>query len=71
MTKAGMRYCVWLCKGEYMASIVSEYQRFLDCLTQQDVSDDVRRLAYLIFDHIQPLAEVGSTRRARSVRLAP
>lgn len=54
-----------------MASIVSEYQRFLDCLTQQDVSDDVRRLAYLIFDHIQPLAEVGSTRRARSVRLAP
>lgn len=54
-----------------MASIVSEYQRFLDCLTQQDVPDDVRRLAYLIFDHIQPLAEVGSTRRARSVRLAP
>ncbi|PQQ25698.1 hypothetical protein [Photorhabdus hindustanensis] len=41
-----------------MASIVSEYQRFLDYLTQQDVPDDIRRLAHLILNHLQPLAEV-------------
>lgn len=54
-----------------MASIVSEYHRFLAYLSQQDVPDDVRRLAHLILNHLQPLAEVGATRRGRSVRLAP
>lgn len=54
-----------------MASIVSEYHRFLAYLSQQDVPDDVRRLAHLILNHLQLLAEVGATRRGRSVRLAP
>src|SRR5471032_2331499 len=54
-----------------MASIVSEYHRFLAYLTQQEVPDDVRRLAHLILNHLQPLAEVGTARRGRSVRLAP
>ncbi len=54
-----------------MASIVSEYHRFLAYLTQQDVPDDVRRLAHLISINLQPLSEVGAARRGRSVRLAP
>lgn len=54
-----------------MAGILSEYQRFLTHLSQQDVPDDVRRLAHLISSHLLPLAEVGSARRGRSVRLAP
>ncbi|HBQ6492262.1 AAA family ATPase [Klebsiella pneumoniae] len=54
-----------------MASILSEYHRFLIQLSQQDVPDDVRRLAHLISRHLQPLAEVGTARRGRSVRLAP
>lgn len=54
-----------------MASIVSEYNRFLTHLTQQNVHDDVRRLAQLISNNLQHLAEVGTARRGRSVRLAP
>lgn len=40
-------------------------------LSQRHVRDDVRRLAHLVFDHLQPLAEVGAVRRGRSTRLAP
>lgn len=54
-----------------MASIVSEYHQFLAHLTQQHVPDDVRRLAHLISSNLQSLAEVGTARRGRSVRLAP
>ncbi len=54
-----------------MASIRSEYHRFLAHLTQRHVHDDVRRLAHLVLDHLQPLAEVGAARRGRSTRLAP
>lgn len=54
-----------------MASIHSEYHRFLAHLAQRDVHDDVRRLAHLVLDHLQPLAEVGAARRGRSTRLAP
>ncbi|MBP7654941.1 MULTISPECIES: AAA family ATPase [Pseudomonadota] len=54
-----------------MASIVSEYHRFLAHLAQRHVHDDVRRLAHLVLDHLQPLAEVGAARRGRSTRLAP
>ncbi|MDC7712409.1 AAA family ATPase [Vogesella indigofera] len=54
-----------------MASIHSEYQRFLTYLTQRDVHNDVRRLAHLVLNHLQPLAEVGAARRGRSTRLAP
>ncbi|MBF3270331.1 hypothetical protein HKW77_14490, partial [Pseudomonas aeruginosa] len=53
-----------------MASIRSEYHRFLAHLTQRHVHDDVRRLAHLVLDHLQPLAEVGAARRGRSTRLA-
>ncbi|WP_037008035.1 hypothetical protein, partial [Pseudomonas nitroreducens] len=54
-----------------MASIRSEYHRFLAHLAQRHVHDDVRRLAHLVLDHLQPLAEVGAARRGRSTRLAP
>lgn len=54
-----------------MASIHSEYHRFLSHLAQQEVHDDVRRLAHLILNHLQPLSEVGAARRGRSTRLAP
>lgn len=54
-----------------MASIHSEYHRFLAHLAQREVHDDVRRLAHLVLNHLQPLAEVGAARRGRSTRLAP
>ncbi len=54
-----------------MASIRSEYHRFLAYLAQRQVHDDVRRLAHLVLDHLQSLAEVGAARRGRSTRLAP
>ncbi|PCC99184.1 AAA family ATPase [Halopseudomonas pelagia] len=54
-----------------MASIHSEYHRFISHLMQREVHDDVRRLAHLILNHLQPLSEVGSARRGRSTRLAP
>jgi hypothetical protein len=54
-----------------MASIYSEYHRFLVHLAQREVHDDVRRLAHLVLNHLQPLAEVGAARRGRSTRLAP
>lgn len=54
-----------------MASVHSEYHRFLAHLAQREVHDDVRRLAHLVLNHLQPLAEVGAARRGRSTRLAP
>ncbi|HHW1632075.1 TPA: AAA family ATPase [Pseudomonas aeruginosa] len=54
-----------------MASIHSEYHRFLAQLAQRQVHDDVCRLAHLVLDHLQPLAEVGAARRGRSTRMAP
>ncbi|MHB8912938.1 MAG: AAA family ATPase, partial [Lysobacter sp.] len=54
-----------------MASIQLEYHRFLGHLARQDVHDDVRRLAHLVLNHLQPLTEVGAARRGRSTRLAP
>lgn len=54
-----------------MASIQSEYHRFLAHLAQRPVHDDVRRLAHLVLDHLQILADVGAARRGRSTRLAP
>lgn len=54
-----------------MASIHSEYQRFLSHLAQREVHDDVHRLAHLVFNHLQSLAEVGAARRGRSTRLSP
>lgn len=54
-----------------MASIHSEYHRFLEHLAQRHVHDDVRRLAHLVLNHLQTLAEVGAGRRGRSTRLAP
>jgi hypothetical protein len=54
-----------------MGSIRAEYQRFLAYLVEKPVSDNVRRMANLVFSNLDHLAEVGSSRRARSVRLAP
>ena len=54
-----------------MASIFSEYHRFLVHLAQREVPDDVRRLAHLVLNHLQVLSDVGSARRGRSTRLAP
>lgn len=54
-----------------MASVQSEYHRFLAYLEQRDVDHDVRRLALIVLNNLRPLAEVGATRRARSTRLAP
>lgn len=39
--------------------------------TYAKVSDDARRLASVVYDHLDTLAEVGATRRARSSRLVP
>jgi energy-coupling factor transporter ATP-binding protein EcfA2 len=54
-----------------MASIHSEYHRFLTHLAQREVPEDARRLAHLILNHLQLLAEVGAARRGRSTRLVP
>jgi energy-coupling factor transporter ATP-binding protein EcfA2 len=54
-----------------MASIYSEYHRFLAHLAQRDVPEDTRRLAHLVLNHLQHLSEVGAARRGRSARLAP
>jgi energy-coupling factor transporter ATP-binding protein EcfA2 len=54
-----------------MASIYSEYHRFLAHLARRDVPADTRRLAHLVLNHLQHLSEVGATRRGRSARLAP
>lgn len=54
-----------------MASILAEYQRFLASLARSPESDNVRRMANLVLANLDHLAEVGATRRARSVRLAP
>jgi len=54
-----------------MSSVRAEYQRFLHSLSDRAVSEDTRRLANLVLDHLENLAEVGATRRARSLRLAP
>ncbi|WP_241123557.1 ATP-binding protein [Achromobacter xylosoxidans] len=54
-----------------MASMRSEYHRFLTHLAQRQVHDDVRRLAHLVLEHLQPLAEVSAAGRRRSGRLAP
>jgi len=54
-----------------MATILSEYHRFLAHLAHRHVHDDVRRFAYLVLEYLQPLSEVGAARRARSTRLAP
>jgi energy-coupling factor transporter ATP-binding protein EcfA2 len=54
-----------------VSSIRAEYQRFLTALAARPVAEDVRRMANLVFNNLQQLADVGSARRARSVRLAP
>jgi hypothetical protein len=54
-----------------MTSIRSEYQRFLQYLDAKEVADDTRRMASLVYDHLDTLAGLGATRRARSTRLVP
>ena len=45
-----------------MASVDSEYERFLIYLQQLVVDDDVRRFAHLVLVHLRSLAEVGAAR---------
>ena len=54
-----------------MASIRSEYQRFLRHLDDKEVTDDTRRIASVVYDHLDTLAALSATRRARSTRLVP
>lgn len=54
-----------------MASVIAEYQRFLEVLSVRPVDDDIRRMANLIYSNLPHLAQVGAVRRARSSRLAP
>jgi len=54
-----------------MASVIAEYQRFLEVLSVRPVDDDIRRMANLIYSNLPHLAQVGAARRARSSRLAP
>ena len=42
-----------------MTSIRSEYQRFLQYLDAREVADDARRLASVVYDHLDTLAEGG------------
>lgn len=52
-----------------MATILSEYQRFLAALSRSSASANVRRMANLVLVNLDHLGEVGAIRRARSVRL--
>ncbi|MEJ8867119.1 AAA family ATPase [Pseudomonas jessenii] len=54
-----------------MSSARAEYQRFLAGLGARGVSEDTCRLANVVLNNFEFLAEVGATRRARSLRLAP
>jgi recombinational DNA repair ATPase RecF len=54
-----------------MASVISEYQRFLGALALRPVGEDVRRMANLVYTNLPQLAQVGTARRGRSLRLAP
>lgn len=54
-----------------MANILAEYQRFLTGLAVRPVAEDVRRMANLVLNNLPHLAEVGASRRARSLRLSP
>lgn len=54
-----------------MASIETEYGRFLQYLREQNASEDVCRLAILVCSNLRDLAEFSAARRARSTRLAP
>jgi RecF/RecN/SMC N terminal domain len=54
-----------------MASVIAEYQRFLGALALRSVDEDVRRMANLVYTNLPQLVQVGTARRARSLRLAP
>lgn len=54
-----------------MASVIAEYQRFLEALSVRPVDDDIRRMANLVYSNLPHLAHVGAVRRARSSRLTP
>jgi len=54
-----------------MASVLTEYQRFLEFLANKQSKEDVRRIANLVLQHLPHLSAVGAARRARSSRLAP
>lgn len=53
-----------------MASIRSEYHRFLTNLANRQAPEDVLRMANIIWENLNSLAAVSGVRRARSTRLA-
>lgn len=54
-----------------MASVIAEYQRFLEALAVRPVDEDIRRMANIVYSNLPHLTPVGAARRARSSRLAP
>jgi len=46
-----------------MASVIAEYQRFLEVLAVRPIDDDIRRMANLIYLNIPHLAQVGAAER--------
>jgi hypothetical protein len=52
-----------------MATVEAEHQRFLEVLANEGAPADVQRLAEIVHQNIDALAELGSVRRARSHRL--
>lgn len=54
-----------------MGTIRNEYHRFLQFLNDGGAPEDARRLARIIWDHLDALAGTSAVRRARSRVLAP
>lgn len=54
-----------------MASVIAEYQRFLEALALRPVDEDIRRMANLVYTNLPELVLVGTARRARSLQLSP
>lgn len=54
-----------------MATVEAEHQRFLEALADEGAPADVQRLAEIVHQNIDALAELGNVKRARSHRLAP
>ena len=54
-----------------MGAIRNEYHRFLEALSNGGASEDTRRLARVIWEHLDRISDLGTVRRARSKVLAP
>jgi hypothetical protein len=54
-----------------MGTTRNEYHRFLGTLNEMGAPDDVRRLARVVWDHMDRIGNTSAVRRARSRVLAP